>query len=194
MAQNITIAGASYSAVPSIQVPKTGSGTATFVDTSDADATAAGIMSGLTAYVDGIKLVGTASGGLEYETGSYSPSSNTNTAPTIYFAKEHAEPPAIMVMSDTSTSARAQNYFISWIYINYQKIIKDWAAPSGSNWRSWYNMCSYATSASAENIYSASASTTPMVYKGNFSPYMYGKSMRAGRVYNWIAIWAPDYS
>lgn len=32
MAQNVTIAGASYSDVPAINVPKTGGGTATFVD------------------------------------------------------------------------------------------------------------------------------------------------------------------
>lgn len=35
MAQNVTIAGASYAAVPSIQVPKTGGGTATYIDEDD---------------------------------------------------------------------------------------------------------------------------------------------------------------
>ena len=63
MAQNVTIAGASYTAVPSITVPKTGGGTASFVDTTDADATAADIISGKTAYVNGVKLTGTGSGG-----------------------------------------------------------------------------------------------------------------------------------
>lgn len=32
MAQNITLLGASYSAVPAVTLPKTGGGTATFVD------------------------------------------------------------------------------------------------------------------------------------------------------------------
>lgn len=32
MAQNITLLGASYSDVPAVQLPKTGGGTATFID------------------------------------------------------------------------------------------------------------------------------------------------------------------
>lgn len=32
MAQNITLLGASYSAVPAVTLPKTGGGTATFID------------------------------------------------------------------------------------------------------------------------------------------------------------------
>ena len=63
MAQNVTINGASYPDVPSIVVPKTGGGSAVFVDSSDADATAADILTGKTAYVGGVKLTGTGSGG-----------------------------------------------------------------------------------------------------------------------------------
>ena len=65
MAQNVTIAGASYSNVPSITVPKTGGGTASFIDTtitSDA-ATASDIVSGKLAYVNGTLITGTGSGG-----------------------------------------------------------------------------------------------------------------------------------
>lgn len=63
MAQNVTIAGASYPDVPSILVPKTGGGSASFVDTSDATATAAQVLQGYTAYAGGELLTGTASGG-----------------------------------------------------------------------------------------------------------------------------------
>ncbi len=63
MAQNITLLGASYSDVPAVILPKTGGGTARFDDTTDADATAADIAEGKTAYVNGSKIYGAASGG-----------------------------------------------------------------------------------------------------------------------------------
>ena len=63
MSQNITLLGASYPDVPAILLPKTGGGSATFTDTSDADAVASDIAQNKTAYVNGVKIVGTASGG-----------------------------------------------------------------------------------------------------------------------------------
>ena len=42
----VVINGVTYSDVPSVQIPKSGSGTATFYDTSEADGVAANVLSG----------------------------------------------------------------------------------------------------------------------------------------------------
>lgn len=64
MAQNITLMGASYSAVPSVTLPKTGGGTASFTDVSDTTATADDVASGTYFYTAaGEYTEGTASGG-----------------------------------------------------------------------------------------------------------------------------------
>ena len=64
MAQNVTIAGASYEDVPSVDMPTTGGGTSSFYDVSDTTATAADVASGKVFYAaDGVQTVGTASGG-----------------------------------------------------------------------------------------------------------------------------------
>lgn len=62
--KNITIAGATFNAVPSIDVPVSGGGTASFVEISDTTAQAADVASGKYFYdASGVKTEGTASGG-----------------------------------------------------------------------------------------------------------------------------------
>lgn len=64
MAQNITIWGASYSNVPSVLLPKTGGGTASFTDVTDTTAAAADVASGKYFYTaSGVLTQGTNSGG-----------------------------------------------------------------------------------------------------------------------------------
>ena len=64
MSQNITLLGASYSAVPGVTLPKTGGGTATFYDVSDTTAAAADVATGKYFYTAaGVRTQGTNSGG-----------------------------------------------------------------------------------------------------------------------------------
>lgn len=63
MAKNIDFMGAIFPDVPSVKLPQQGGGLVSFDDTTDANATASDIAQGKTAYVNGEKVVGTASGG-----------------------------------------------------------------------------------------------------------------------------------
>ena len=64
MSQNITLMGASYSAVPAVTLPKTGGGTATFTDVTDTTATASDVATGTYFYTAaGVRTQGTNSGG-----------------------------------------------------------------------------------------------------------------------------------
>lgn len=64
MAQNVTVAGASYSDVPAVELPKTGGGTAKFTDVSPTTAAAADVASGKTFFdAAGVLTTGTGSGG-----------------------------------------------------------------------------------------------------------------------------------
>ena len=72
MAQNITLMGASYSAVPAVTLPKTGGGTASFTDVTDTTAAAADVASGKYFYTAaGVRTQGTATGGVDGDNLAY---------------------------------------------------------------------------------------------------------------------------
>lgn len=88
--KNIVIAGATFNGVPSIDIPVSGGGSASFVEVSDTTATAADVASGKYFYTaDGIKTAGTASGAVVQplsvtENGTYNPPSGVDGyAPVI---------------------------------------------------------------------------------------------------------------
>lgn len=87
MAQNITLMGASYSAVPAVNLPKTGGGTARFTDASVTTATESDVASGkVFIKADGSTATGTASGGggaSNFVSGEFTADSGTGAAHTL---------------------------------------------------------------------------------------------------------------
>lgn len=86
MAQNVVINGVTYQSVPKVEIPKSGGGTAEFLDTSDATLASGGSMlSGVTAYAGGTKYTGS----IVTKTGSdLSASGATVTVPAGYYASQ----------------------------------------------------------------------------------------------------------
>jgi len=84
MAQNVVINGVTYSNVPKVQIPKSGSGTAEFVDIADTTAAAGDVLSGKYFYAsNGTKTQGS----IATKTSSdLTASTLTVTAPAGYYA------------------------------------------------------------------------------------------------------------
>lgn len=84
MAQNVVINGVTYQNVPSVEIPKSTSGTAEFYDTSDATLDSGNkMLSGNTAYANGTKYTGTIA---SKSSSDLTASGATVTAPAGYYA------------------------------------------------------------------------------------------------------------
>lgn len=139
MAQDISLLGAVYSDVPSVLLPKQGGGTAQFDDTTDADATASDILTGKTAYVNGVKITGTGTGGggsvtqdqdgfivlpstgggggggsgLVFEQGTWTPNEDV-FRPTINFTDTHTSRPFFVMIADTEETLAETDNSLFW--------------------------------------------------------------------------------
>lgn len=236
MAKNIDFMGAVFPDVPSVKLPQQGGGLVAFDDTTDATATADKILQGYTAYANGQKLVGTASGGitpsgtisitqngtvdvtqyasadvnvsgggggLEYETGTWTPTASTPRG-QVLFQNQHTSAPSIILMASLGGSW-SNNYLTSFYYIDYYKLFGDGITTSSSG-------IAYAM-ASATRYYGSGLQDVMGLYIPNSSdstedstqdyPRYYAtetmfcpcygsntsNKFRAGRTYSWIAIW-----
>lgn len=103
MAQNVVINGVTYSNVPSVEIPKSGSGggTAEFYDTSDATLSNGNqMLSGKTAYANGTKYSGT----IASKTGTdITANGDTVTVPAGYYSSQQTK--AVAAGSATAPSS-----------------------------------------------------------------------------------------
>lgn len=99
MSQNITLLGASYSAVPAVTLPKTGGGTATFTDVTDTTAAASDVASGKYFYTSGgVRTEGTSSGGGTVQVGTKTATLSA-AASSISFTGLSGNPTSFVVTS-----------------------------------------------------------------------------------------------
>lgn len=212
MAQDIQIAGATFNAVPSIVVPVAGGGSATFIDPSPTTATAADVANGKLFFdALGVLTQGTASGsggGLEYEEGTFTPTSDVDH-PTISFQNQHSSAPifyAIADVSDATGLTANSNTFCCFVYT---RELFGSAVPynaTGSYFRYAHGTYNYINSNSAtqQNGFNCSKYGTADDGSANNMPSWWATSTaikpssssttrywRSGRTYKWIAVWKP---
>lgn len=213
MAQQVVIAGALFNDVPSISVPDSNNVWHHFLDTTIATnaAAASDIAQGKLAYVNGSLVTGTnqgggGGGGLEYESGTWTPSEDVSDY-FITFSGTHSTAPFFYMVCDANgTYDSTSNTNFSITYYNYEQmggiVISGTSSDIYGEVRFRYRATnSGSTSASAVAINNSTSSTidttTPYpkywakstgirAYTNSASRYW-----RSTRSYKWVAVWAP---
>lgn len=136
-----------------------------------------------------VSVSGGGSGGLEYETGTYTPSSDE--IPTISFANAHTNAPALVVCMDTGSYVN-QVCGISYEYIGFASLFGSGLNMSASAERdAKYSYSRIGGTGAAAYGGGAIATLSDHVTNTGFKPN-FGSSTfmcKAGRTYKWIAIW-----
>lgn len=200
--QQVAIAADTYATgavlvdpIPSQYIVPTGSQTITANGTVDVTALAEVI----------VNVAG--SGGLEYETGTWTPDSDIARG-AVSFANTHTEAPALILLADTTgTSDTTTNTGMVYAYVDPEKLWGNGFPYSSSAFRYVVNyytyrgnsttslsssalICSHTSSETnnAANLYPRYWAT-----ETGFQPYTNSTSRywRSGRTYSWIAIWKP---
>ncbi len=143
-----------------------------------------------------VTLTSGGGGGLEYETGTWTPSEDV-TDYTITFTNTHTNPPfhyEIIDATGDDIGTDASNLFVvytNWYYAFSEPIYYNGSTARHGEIRLGYKNSATTMGTSNQNITSASettwaSSTGIRAYVNNISRYW-----RANRTYKWIAVWAP---
>lgn len=154
-----------------------------------------------------VNVAGGGGSGLEYETGTWTPSSDIARG-EISFANSHTEAPVLIYLCDvTGTKHSASNSNYVFMYADPFKLWGNGYPYSSSGFRyanAWY--CYRGTSTSSigaggmlitnkSSSSDASSTAYPRYWatESKFYPYTNGTSRywRAGRTFKWIAVWNP---
>lgn len=149
----------------------------------------------------------TPSGGLEYETGTWTPSEDTDDA-WISFANTHTTAPTIYHLYDTTglyDATTYTNYRVS--YVNLEQLFGATLRPSSSQTHYGYADYQY-RSTSTSSLSTGTTNITRSISETDDTATTYprywaketgiratssntSRYWRAGKTYKWIAIWAP---
>lgn len=152
-----------------------------------------------------VNVSGGGGSGLEYEEGTYSPSSDVARL-TVSFANSHSKVPAFIVFADaTNTSDTTSNSNWVWIWVDYYRWFGGGLSFGSSSYRYASSLVLYRGSSTSTlstatvhctyNSDSSVASGTsyPRYWatETEFHPYTNSTSRywRSGRTYKWIAVW-----
>lgn len=178
-----------------------------------AQITGGGGVGGITQDEDGYLVLSpdapspTPGGGLEYETGTWTPTADTADA-WISFVNTHTTAPTMYEISDaTGTYDSTTNTNVQVHYVHWEQLFGEGQFPSGSQIN--YGRVDYTYRATNTSNFSSSATGVyyPISDTGDSSksrPRYWAKETgirayadsttrywRSGRTYKWIAVWAP---
>ena len=197
MAQQVKIANVTYNDVPLIQCPDANGVLHQFLDTTGANATSGDILSGKTAYVNGSLVTGALNAGLHYETGTFSPSSNTATA-DILFSNAHTVPPFLFMLFDSGNYLSTTKSDMVFVYFNWKAVTGSSLCPAsngGSRITGGYRFIYRDTSSSSFSTTNSDITTD--TYDPIKTSYVHltptsSRYWRSGRSYKWVAVWPPN--
>ena len=183
-------------------------GNTTLIDLTDTTATASDVASGKYFYgKDGVKTLGTASGGgTEYETGTFTPTANIDR-PTISFSNTHTLPPTYVSIYDIGDTVQPSNSVVAMTYIDEYRLFGTGYTYSSGKAR--YGTIQYVyrgtstTSLNTGTVHLTYSSDTPLPSNGStsyarywadaskFYPYSNSTTryFQTGRTYKWYAYW-----